>query len=441
MTVSIQTPFNSSTGNGVTTVFPYTFKIITTDDLKVTVNGVLQSIGTNYTVSGVGAASGNVTFLSPPANGAIVVRYSDTLMKRDTDYQQNGDFLESVVDADFDRLWLGLRDTTSKVDRAFRAPPGETFVDLPNAATRASRLLGFDSDGDPALFVLTDLDGVVVTAFASTLLADGTEADARATLGVAAAANGVHTGTTTMDAVTMDAATINGGANIANSVVIGTDPAVGSARTLQVVNTDTGAASSTSSYVQTNAGLLQLVIGSIAGGGTASILCSATGVFNIYTTQAQPLQLGSNNRPDDVVITSAGVVLTGGTSSAPTGYTTRGDVAIPAARGVRAKNTLKAWVNFDGTAASPITPRDHFNVASITKHAAGDYTCNLTAGIFADANYSAVGTAGSTTAAGFYTFRGPVQTTPTATAYRCRVSDSVPNYLDVNHICVQFAGA
>jgi hypothetical protein len=377
-----------------------------------------------------------VTFLVAPANGAIVVRYSDTLMKRDTDYQENGDFRESVVDADFDRIWLGLRDTTSKVDRAFRAPPGETFVDLPNAATRASRLLGFDDDGDPALFVLTDLDGVVVTAFAAQLLDDGSAADARATLGVAAAANGTHTGTTTLDAVA-----INGAANIANSVVIGIDPAVASARTLQVVNTDTNAASSTSAYVQTNAGLLQLVIGSIAGGGTASILCSATGVFNIYTTQAQPLQLGSSNRPDDVVITSAGVVLTGAVGTAPTGYTTRGDLALPAARNIRAKNTLKAWVNFDGTAASPITPRDHVNVASITKHAAGDYTLNLTAGIFAGANYSAVGTAGSTTAAGFYTFRGPVQQTPTATAYRCRVSDAVPNYLDVNHICVQFAGA
>jgi hypothetical protein len=181
-----------------------------------------------------------------------------------------------------------------------------------------------------------------------------------------------------------------------------------------------------------------------AAGGTATVLCGASGVFNIYTTQAQNLQLGSNNRADDIIITPAGVVLAGGVTSAPTNYTARGDIAIPAARGVRANNTAKAWVRFDGTpvGAYPITLTavDSYGVASITKNAVADYTINFAAGIFADANYCAVGTAGSTSAAGFYTFRGPVQSTPTATAYRCRVSDSVPNYLDVNHISIAFFG-
>ena len=71
---------------------------------------------------------------------------------------------------------------------------------------------------------------------------------------------------------------------------------------------------------------------------------------------------------------------------------------------------------------------------------AGEYTINFAAGIFSSANYCAVGTAGSTTSTGFFTFRGPVNSLPTTTAYRCRVSDSVPNYLDVNHICIAFFG-
>lgn len=188
MTVSVQTPFNSSTGNGVTTVFPYTFKVISANDLKVTVNGVLKTNGTDYTVSGIGSdGGGNVTFTVAPASGAVVVRYSDTVIKRDTDYQANGDFKEAVVDDDFDRIWLGLRDVSGKVDRSFRVPPGETILDLPAASTRANRILGFDAAGAPvAAAGSTD---VTVSVYASTILDDATAADARSTLGARKLAN------------------------------------------------------------------------------------------------------------------------------------------------------------------------------------------------------------------------------------------------------------
>ena len=435
MTVSVQTPYNSSTGNGVTTVFPYSFKLISADDLKVTVDNVLRTIGVDYTVSGVGGNGGNVTFIVAPANGAIVVRYSDTLMKRDTDYQQNGDFREDVVDADFDRLWLGLRDTTSKADRGLRAPPGETFADLPVAATRVSRLLGFDGSGVPALYAQGSLGTIVPTAYIATLLDDADAPAARLTLGAPAAANGTHTGTTTVATLA-----VSGGVVVDTStlVVDATNDRVGvgvavptnrlhvrrdandTTATVLVANIDAGASA------RASVGLTNF------GGTTAAFSLSSPAGGNLVRLEYNGL--------DRMVIDGNGSVLFGGLTVAPTGYVGNGDVSIPAARAMRAINTLKAWVNFDGTAASPITPRAHHNVVSVTKHAAGDYTCNLTAGIFADANYSAVGTAGSTTAAGFYTFRGPVQQTPTATAYRCRVSDAVPNYMDVNHICVQFAG-
>jgi len=147
---------------------------------------------------------------------------------------------------------------------------------------------------------------------------------------------------------------------------------------------------------------------------------------------------GSGTLQENLRVDATGVVRLAG-EAAPTNYTSRGDLVLPAARGVRANNTAKAWVTFDGTAGSP-TPADSFGVTSITKHAAGDYTINFAAGIFSSANYCAVGTAGSTTSTGFFTFRGPVNSLPTTTAYRCRVSDSVPNYLDVNHICIAFFG-
>jgi len=53
----------------------------------------------------------------------------------------------------------------------------------------------------------------------------------------------------------------------------------------------------------------------------------------------------------------------------------------------------RAWVNFDGTLASPITPRAGGNVTNITKNSTGNYTLNFTTAM-PDANY--VVTASST---------------------------------------------
>jgi hypothetical protein len=49
----------------------------------------------------------------------------------------------------------------------------------------------------------------------------------------------------------------------------------------------------------------------------------------------------------------------------------------------------KAWVNFDGTPATP-TIRSSFNVGSITKNATGNYTITFTTA-FANTSYSVTG--------------------------------------------------
>jgi hypothetical protein len=59
------------------------------------------------------------------------------------------------------------------------------------------------------------------------------------------------------------------------------------------------------------------------------------------------------------------------------------------------RGIAKAWVNFDGTTASPSTIRASYNVSSITKNGTGDYTVNFTTAL-ADGNYSFIVTAGMT---------------------------------------------
>lgn len=94
-------------GNGVTTVFAVPFLVIQAADLAVYVDGVLLSSG--YTQSGVGNPTSTVTFTLPPASLAQILFQLDVPFQRLNDYQENGDFLASTVNRDFDRIWQALK--------------------------------------------------------------------------------------------------------------------------------------------------------------------------------------------------------------------------------------------------------------------------------------------------------------------------------------------
>lgn len=156
MPIDIEIPISQSIANGLATVFPHAFTVLDAGDLAVKVDtaGVITypAEGSDYTVTGVGTSSGSVVFAVAPASGAIVTRYRDTQLKRETDYQENGDLLSGVLDNDFDRLWMALQEKVAGgtiSPTALRVPVGETIVELPKAADRALRILAFDSLGAP----------------------------------------------------------------------------------------------------------------------------------------------------------------------------------------------------------------------------------------------------------------------------------------------------
>lgn len=148
---------NSATGNGVTTSFAYSFRILAEGDLLVTVNGVEKMLTTDYTVTGVGDANGgNVVFGTAPANGAAIVIARDMAYSRTTrDYQRNGSFDEETVDADFDSLVMLIQQIEAITRRAFKAPV-EVVADLALTTeqweARANTVFGFDGLGDLMLY-------------------------------------------------------------------------------------------------------------------------------------------------------------------------------------------------------------------------------------------------------------------------------------------------
>lgn len=104
MTVSVNPPINTSVANGVTSVFPYSFKVLKNTDMRVLVNGVVRTEGVHYTLSGVGTESGNITFQPGyiPPNNAVVSRRRLMAFERSTDYVNLGDLLAATLNADQD---------------------------------------------------------------------------------------------------------------------------------------------------------------------------------------------------------------------------------------------------------------------------------------------------------------------------------------------------
>ena len=200
MSVPNQTPYNIYTANGLTTVFPYEFYLLNAGDLAVSLNGSVITSG--YTISGVGNVDGgDVSFLTPPANGVTVMIERVIPTYRLTDYQNNGDLLADTVNKDFDRLWMAIQqafiylglaltrpllggpfnakgfrienlgnpvngsdaatknyvDETGKTNlqRVLRFP--ENVAAMPDAETRGHSLQGYTEEGRPTpVFSMTD---------------------------------------------------------------------------------------------------------------------------------------------------------------------------------------------------------------------------------------------------------------------------------------------
>ncbi|HAX9212172.1 TPA: peptidase S74, partial [Escherichia coli] len=128
MTVSTEVDHNEYTGNGVTTSFPYTFRIFRKSDLVVQVsdlNGNVTELvlDTGYTVTGAGTYSGgSVVLPSPLATGwrITIDRVLDVV--QETDLRNQGKFFPEVHEDAFDYLTMLIQQCFGWFRRALMKP-------------------------------------------------------------------------------------------------------------------------------------------------------------------------------------------------------------------------------------------------------------------------------------------------------------------------------
>lgn len=95
------------TGNGVTKIFTIPFLLLAASDLDVFLDGV--EIVSGFTITGVGNPTSTITFTAAPADQSSILINLNVPFERLNDYQENGDFLSSTVNRDFDRIWQALK--------------------------------------------------------------------------------------------------------------------------------------------------------------------------------------------------------------------------------------------------------------------------------------------------------------------------------------------
>jgi hypothetical protein len=157
MTVSSSTNRVSYAGNGSTTVFPYTYKIFDQDDLTVILraaNGTetVQTITSQYTVSGVGnAGGGNVTMLTAPASGTTLVILREQDLVQELDIVPNDPFPADSLEGALDKLTFMVQQHEETLGRTIKASRTNTISSTEftiSAADRANKIFGFDAAGD-----------------------------------------------------------------------------------------------------------------------------------------------------------------------------------------------------------------------------------------------------------------------------------------------------
>lgn len=128
MTVSTVVDHNDYTGNGVTTSFPYTFRIFKKTDLAVSVvdldeNITVLVLDTDYTVTNAGGYNGgNVVLTTPLANGWQISIARELEPTQETDLRNQGKFFAEVHEDAFDKLTMLIQQVSSMFRLALRKP-------------------------------------------------------------------------------------------------------------------------------------------------------------------------------------------------------------------------------------------------------------------------------------------------------------------------------
>lgn len=201
MTISNQTartgPYN---GNGSTTVFAYDFRILDQSHVVVTLKSAanvetVQTLTTNYTVSGVGGSTGgNITMVVAPASGEQLTFSRSIPQTQEVDLANRGGVQPEILEAAYDKLTQLSQDKVELLNRMPRFPVSSalTAVELPLTLTANTALIvnaggtGYTNGPTSSQISAAEAEAAAAAASADAASASASSAASAATTALAA---------------------------------------------------------------------------------------------------------------------------------------------------------------------------------------------------------------------------------------------------------------
>lgn len=243
MTVSSTTTKVSYSGDGTTSAFAYSFKIFNDSDLVVIVRTdstgaeVTKTLNTDYLVSNAGESDGGtVTFKFDtgnsgdsnydttdrrPQSGETVLLKRVMTLTQNTDYTPNDSFPAAAHEEALDKLTFIQQQQQEEIDRTFKFAETDTgTITIPTSTERASKYLGFDTNGD-VIAVSGTADVTPISTFAATIVDDTSASAVRTTIGLGNLSTLNTVGSTQIDdnSVTASELNISGNGTSGQSIV------------------------------------------------------------------------------------------------------------------------------------------------------------------------------------------------------------------------------
>lgn len=391
MTISSTTNKDTYSGNGSTTVFPYTFKILDDDEILVQVrttsSGVIttKTLTTDYTVSGAGEDSGgNVTFGTAPASGTTVILLRNLDAVQETDYPEYDPFPASSHEEALDRLTMLIQKNEEVLARCLKLDPtADIDVDL-NAVGGGGQLLKLNTAGTGFEFTTATEESISFLSGAGTgiLVQDVslTSTLVRTLTGTAneisiADGDGVSGNPTFSlpSALTFTGKTVTGGTFTQPVITIDDDEFTlqDNSDTTKKLNFQLSGITTSTTRTLTVPDANTTIVGTDA----TQTLTNKTFTSPVFNTGVSGSAIATQSNMESASSTS---------------------LLVTPGRQHYHPSACKAWVKFNGTGTVAIN--GSYNTTSITDNGTGNYTWNI-ATDFSDTNYSYVASCNNDSAA------------------------------------------